>query len=147
MVNSNLFTHVALRNSKVVDKTCPCIPDQQTEPTYGIQCQDSNSGHIGGRQVLSSLHHRCPPCTPCLCSIKYFYAASVGRRNKMFHVVIAQWLISDKYCWGYEGMLYSCLALNMAWFFNRQSFDLVYRHQSVKKYLLLNKCIVTRPVT
>ncbi|CAH3179053.1 unnamed protein product [Porites lobata] len=46
---------VSLRNSKVVVKTCPCIPDQQTEPTYGIQCQDSNSGHIEGWDIVKAL--------------------------------------------------------------------------------------------
>ncbi|CAH3018910.1 unnamed protein product [Porites evermanni] len=37
---------VALRNSEELVKTCPCVPHQQTEPKYCIQCEDSNPGHL-----------------------------------------------------------------------------------------------------
>lgn len=47
----------------------------------------------------------------------------------MFHVVIAQWLISDKYCSGMKVCLFSI------------EYGMIF--QSVKKNLLLNKCIIT----
>jgi len=40
------------------EKTSLCIEEnQQTQPTYDAK---SNLGHIGGKRVLSPLHH---PCT------------------------------------------------------------------------------------
>jgi len=53
--------------------------EQGREPTTNSthiwrQRQDSNPGHIGGRQVLSPLRHPCSPCSPCC----HFYKVNSG---------------------------------------------------------------------
>ena len=112
--NCNLFTHEALRSSYELVEKCPCVPDrigiwkcwclgrgenrstwretsrskrenqQQTQPTWHRRW-DLNSGHIGGRRLLSPLHHPCPP-TNISSHLPVLLLMQVPRMRKLLHL-------------------------------------------------------------